>query len=305
MKHVATLVSVVLAGAVTSGMTGCQSGEHVDNRQFKAGLSLGSLKGKEFDEVSGIAASLQYDSMLWTHNDSGDKARIFLITSSGAHRATIYLKGAINRDWEDMAAGPGPDPSLNYLYVGDIGDNFGVFKFKTIYRFAEPIMSIGKKRVVIDTVKEGIDAISFTLPDRPRDMEAMAVDPLTRDIYLFSKREKNEINVYRLPYPQSADTISEAQFVTHLPVTQVTAADISPDGSEVLIKNYKNVYYWRRSGDETLLQLFSRKPSVLPYEREPQGEAVAFDRDGSGYYTVSEVSQGKKSHVIFYERKRR
>ena len=30
-----------------------------------------------------------------------------------------------NVDWEDIAAGPGPEPGQHYLYVGDIGDNTG------------------------------------------------------------------------------------------------------------------------------------------------------------------------------------
>ena len=33
------------------------------------------------------------------------------------------LTGAKMRDWEDIAVGPGPEPNVDYLYVGAIGDN--------------------------------------------------------------------------------------------------------------------------------------------------------------------------------------
>ena len=46
--------------------------------------------------------------ILWTHNDAGGENRIFAIDSNGISRGTYYLNGIENRDWEDIAVGPGP-----------------------------------------------------------------------------------------------------------------------------------------------------------------------------------------------------
>jgi hypothetical protein len=37
----------------------------------------------------------------------------------------------------------------------------------------------------------------------------------------------------------------------------------------------------------------------LPYSPEPQGEAIAFDAQGGGYYTISE-ERGKSPQQLFY-----
>jgi hypothetical protein len=129
------------------------------------------------------------------------------------------------------------------------------------------------------------------------------VDPLTRDIYIFSKREK-EIGLYILPFPQSTTEVITAQFILRLPYTQINAADISSDGKEVLIKNYHQVYYWHKEkGNETLTELLVVKPAFLPYVTEPQGESITFDRSGKGYYTLSEETKNKKPHLMYYQRK--
>jgi hypothetical protein len=41
----------------------------------------------------------------------------------------------------------------------------------------------------------------FQYPDGSRDAETLLLDPLTKDIYVISKREFEDIRVYRAPYP--------------------------------------------------------------------------------------------------------
>lgn len=290
-------VSVVVAALLLT----CGSKRVFDHGIFEIGTSIGVLDNGEIDEASGLAYSMANPPLLWTHNDSGDKARLFLINDNGQHKATFYLKGMTNRDWEDIAVGPGPDKNKSYVYVGEIGDNLGIFKYKYVYRFPEPVVS-SANTVTIDTIYQ-IDSIKFQLSDRPRDAEALVVDPLTRDIYIFSKREEKHVNLYALPYPQSTKSLNTARLLRQIPFTQIVAADISPDGQELLVKNYKNVYYWRREGEESITQLFDKTPARLPYAEEPQGEAIAFDFGGNGYYTLSEAPYHKRPHLMFYKRK--
>jgi hypothetical protein len=276
----------------------CGRSSEIQKDLFEQGVIAGVLDSKKIDEASGLAASHTYPGMLWTHNDSGDKARIFLIDSIGRYQATVLLKGFTNRDWEDIAVGPGPERDKTYVYVGEIGDNLAKYEYKYIYRLQEPELTTKDTTVEI----EQIDSIKFKLPDGIRDCEALMIDPDTRDLYIFSKRE-SAVNLYRLPYPQSTIEIMVAEKVLEaLPFTLIVAADWSPDGKEILIKNYEQVYYWRRENNESITELLKTPPVLLPYHQEPQGESIAFDYYGKGYYTLSEKAKGVKPALMFYKR---
>ena len=49
-------------------------------------------------------------------------------------------------------------------------------------------------------------------------------------------------------------------------------------------------------------EMLKEAPLELPYEREPQGEAITWAEDGKGFYTLSERVSGKKSYLYYYER---
>ena len=83
---------------------------------------------------------------------------------------------------------------------------------------------------------------------------------------------------------------------------QLVGGDISPDGTEVLLKSYVKVFYWRRQTGQSLVDLLQTEPTILPYMPEPQGEAIGFATDGSGYYTLSEAQSGLEPRLYFYRR---
>ena len=91
------------------------------------------------------------------------------------------------------------------------------------------------------------------------------------------------------------------------PVLGAVAGDVSPDGREVLIKNYARVFLYRRPPGATLAAALAADapPLSLPYIQEPQGEAVCFDRTGGGYFTLSEwaVNSDAPDHPIYYYRR--
>jgi hypothetical protein len=292
---------------------------------FEPGVVLGELDTKELKEASGLAESVGNSGLMWVHNDGGDKARIFLIDKEAHYKATVLLTGIKHRDWEDIAVGPGPEEGKNYVYVGDIGDNDSEHKFKFIYRIEEPVVDLTKSS---DTSIAKIDKITFQMPDGSRDAEALLIDPVTRDIYVFSKREV-KVNLYRLPYPQSTSETIQAELVFpklgfnqfeassiskkgddtlingyHSTFyNQIVSCDISDDGYEILIKSYSSMYYWKREKGESIPETLKRTPMLLPYVPEPQGEAVAFDIAGKGYYTLSEERGKLPQRLFFYKRK--
>ncbi|MBT1703635.1 hypothetical protein [Chryseosolibacter indicus] len=265
---------------------------------FAPGEKLAEVKGKKLDELSGLAASVSNPGYLWTHNDSGNKPEVFLVDTKLNVKLTCTLEGIKNRDWEDITVGPGPDPSKSYVYVGDIGDNMARYEYKYVYRFEEPKVTEGSEEMVI----KDFERITFSLEGKKKDTESLLINPQTKDLYVVSKREEPVV-VYKVPYPYDTNDSLVASPVASISVTQVVAGDFSADGKEILLKNYQNVYYWKIEGGKTVDQTLNTAPKVLPYEEEPQGEAITFARDGSGFYTVSEKVSGEKSYLIFYKRK--
>lgn len=256
--------------------------------------SVGIVPG-QIDEASGIVDSRTMAGNLWVHQDSGSPAEINLIGQDGKFKGKLAVPNAQNLDWEDMAVGPGPQANVNYLYLADIGDNNAQYATRTIYRFPEPAS--------LSTPISQVERINFQYPDGPRDAEAVLVDPLTRDIYIISKPE-NRVRLYRLKYPQNSNEVATAEALGEIPLSVVTGAAISPDGTEILIRTYTNVYYYKRKTGQSLpdaLQLQSGR--TLPYRLEPQGEAVCFDRDGKGYYTLSERFNAPAVSLFYYARK--
>jgi hypothetical protein len=264
---------------------------------FSAGIDKGILENKAITEASGLAASRQNKGFFWTHNDSKDPNRLFLFDENGKDKGTFLIDKTTNRDWEDLEMVT--INNTHYIYVADIGDNDGEHKKKYIYRIKEPKITPSNKPI-LDTLR-GVETIVISYPDVNRNAECLMIDQQTYDIYIVSKFEKNVV-VYQIPYPQSTTQINIAKPVATLPITFVTAGTISLDNQEILIKNTDNVFYWKRKKDESIVAALKRTATVLPYLKEPQGEAIAFAFDGIGYYTVSEIKKKVKPHLYFYKR---
>ena len=250
----------------------------------------------ELEEASALVASYGNPDMLWTLNDSGNPAEIFLIDDRGAIVMACTLQKVKNRDWEDIAIGPGPGRS-KYLYIGEVGDNEAKYDYKYLYRLAEPTFR-GERGISI----EKFDILVVSLPDGKRDMEAIAIDQATGDLYLISKREE-QVHLYRSPAATlvPGDTLVPEKVCT-LPFHNVVAADFSPDAKELLVKTYDEIHYWPRPDSLSIPQVLQTTPISLAYKREPQGEAIAWALDGMGFYTLSESVEGQAATLYFYKK---
>lgn len=291
MRSLTCLLSVALLA-----LNACKPAGKIDPTLFENGKSIGVLSNAKIDEASGLDASIANQRKYWTHNDSAGEPRIFLVEEDGNYIGSATLKGIKNRDWEDISVGPGPDDKKTYVYVGEIGDNEAIYPFKYIYRIEEPSLIKGDEIVV-----DNIDSIKFQFSDGQRDAEALFIEPNSKDLYIFSKREK-QINLYTLPYPQRTDTLSVATYLLTIPVTQITAADYNGDRGELLIKNYDSIYYWKQGQTESIVTMLKRKGTTLPYTPEPQGESICFTNKGDGYLTTSEKKKGIEAAMLFYKR---
>ena len=212
---------------------------------------------------------------------------------SGRHLGIYHIAGAANRDWEDIAIGPGPDPSRDYLYIGDIGDNKAVRPSIKVFRIPEPHVSLNQDPVNINLT--GAQSITLVYPDGPHDAETLLVDPATRDIYVITKRDARS-GLYRASYPQSTTETITLEFKCKLPWSGAVAGDICPAGNMIIVKSYFNASIWLRPAGTNLWDSFSDDPCPAPLVYEPQGEAICFDPNACGYYTVSE----KRHQPIYY-----
>lgn len=276
--------------------------------QFESGVPVGVVSDRNLDELSGMVASKQHQGMFWVHNDSGDENRIFLIDEKAQLHSTYYLNNTINRDWEDMAqANIG---GVNFLFIGDIGDNdFGYQNQYFIYKVKEPSVLAAQNTVQTLT---NIETIPFTYADGSHDAEAMFIDQKTFDIYLITKRGARA-RVYKIAYPYQTNTNNTAVFIRDLEFggelisipAGATAADISPDNTEIFIKSYFQVYYWLLNTNETVEQAMRRKyDTTLPYIQKQQEEAICVKANGDGYYTISETTPANQVVRLYYYNKK-
>jgi hypothetical protein len=289
----------IFIGVVLFGLVSC-SKITVENPtdKFQKAKKLVELKNKKLSEISGGAASINNSKLFWLHNDSGNDPEIFLVNDQLKVLLTCKVKDIENRDWEDIAVGPGPERGKNYVYIGEIGDNESKYSLKYIYRFEEPTWD-GKANFIEITK---FDTITFKLPDKKKGTETLLLDPATKNIFVISKREE-PVWVYKLTFPQSTKDTLTAEKVISLPFTQIVGGDISSDGS-ILLKNYEHVFYWENEkGKKPIDMILKEKPFEVPYELEPQGEAILWTRDNSGFYTVSEKNVGKNTYLYFYQAK--
>lgn len=253
------------------------------------------------NEISGIALSSSQKVFAFVHNDSGDTSRFFGIDSTGSLAYTYYFKGVSGKkgvtDCEDITIGKTYNGENRYLYIGDIGDNKAKRKYITVYRIAEP----DQFNTPVETVSAS--PVFLTYPDGARDAETLMVDNIQRLLYIISKRE-DTVRIYTAPLAwNDNDTITlkfrgQIYFKGSRPGKWITSGDISWDGQKVLLKSLQKVYYWERKNNEPLWKTLQRTATELPYQQESQGEAICFDREGKGFYTVSE---GEAEPVYHYK----
>ncbi len=129
----------------------------------------------------------------------------------------------------------------------------------------------------------------------------MFVDPMTKDIYIITKRE-NPKHLYRAAYPQSTTGTTTLQLMTtFVDADWLTAADISPDGNEIIVRSYATTsgrMYIRPVGG-SITDAINATPISIPVHSETQGEAIGFDARGWGYYTTSE---GNHQPIYYFDR---
>jgi hypothetical protein len=184
--------------------------------------------------------------------------------------------GVDARDWEDIALGPCPDADTTCIYIADTGDNLERRRDVAIYIMEEPgvLPKPGKR------AEEGLRAarLEVRYPDRPHDVEALAVAP-EGDIFLITKGRTGRVTLFRVPTGAARDTsvtAVEEGFLDIVPQSTlgrlVTGAAISPTGRRLAVRTYTEINLYRRGADGIARDA---RPCWLGL-RERQGEAIDF-----------------------------
>lgn len=282
------VASAALAALVL--LAGCRGGPDA------SGASLsGVLLDMQLREVSGLAASTRHEGVLWLHDDGGNPARLFAVTTSGRRLASFNVDGVVKTDWEDMESFRLDGRS--YLLVADIGDNGGLRRSLQMHVFEEPEeLTNGRLHPAW--------SIAFRYPDGPRDAEAVAVDPVRGEVLLVSKKRqppqlfvlplrpptvklltaRPQGTLYGMPgLEDGADTEGRTPLAR-----QVTAASLSPDRSTLAVMTYRHLLLYPRREGQDWANAITGTPRVEPLPWLPQAEALGWSDDGGALYATGE-----------------
>ncbi len=237
------------------------------------------VQDRSLSEISGCGVSSINPGVIWVHNDSGDAAQAYAVSSTtGKTVLTASLSGVEATDIEDMALYNGK------LYLADIGDNAGKRKSVRIQSFAEPKVPGSKKKT---SVKVTAQTRTLTYEDGPHDAEAFFIDTDGTMVIV----TKSIGRVYRA----GADDVLKP--VASLNIPLVTGADRSTDGKSVLIRTYITILRYDRSGDGPFDAVWKAKPTAVVGPFLAQAEAVCIEPGNKAAWTMSE---GQGGAVLMY-----
>jgi len=195
------------------------------------GYRLNTLRhlGSELKESSGLC---YFDNRFWSINDSGGGNILYSFGSSKSDSIEKHQIGsANNRDWESL-----DDDSL-FVYIADVGDNFGTRKPLFIYRISKAGLNKGGE-ILCDTIRFQIPEKQVNPQSRvwsSHDCEAIVI--INDSIYLFTKNWIDfTSSVYVIPakpgsYSQAARSVVRVNML-------VTGADYEPCSGNLFLVGY-------------------------------------------------------------------
>ena len=252
---------------------------------YGPGRQVCRLANPAIDESSGLARSRRRGGFFWTHNDSGDEARVYLFDTEGRDLGSCVLDNVMAFDFEDMFSFESDGKS--YLVLCDVGNNFRASTVQIMYMIEEPRIG-ADDRVAVSKVPV-VETINFSYEDDHRDCEAVAVDPTTKTIFFVTRERGGSCYVYALPWPPHVPNKAfVARKIATLEIPATTAMDISSDGRRAVVLTYGNAFEYVRGADEDWSEGFSRTPREIIAPVRIQGESICYGADDKTLYLTSE-----------------
>jgi len=208
-------------------------------------------------EVSALEYS-KTDRVLYIIEDSGNSNNLYVLDEKAQLRHTIEVSNAKNEDWEDLTS----DEAGN-LYIGDFGNNNKEREKFSIYKVPNPANA--ENSVVAER-------ISFTLPKEMKSEDFESFFLYNGKFYIFSKEDKKGtmISVENRIDEQVAKKIGD--FNLKGKNDKITSADISEDGSTVVLLNHEKL--WKLT-DFKGEDFFGGTIEKIEFEHNSQKEGIA------------------------------
>ena len=236
-------------------------------------------------ESSGLVRDTRRPGTWWTHNDSGDVARLFQIGPDDAARA-FPLSDASAIDWEDATTVRLDDGSPGIAVV-DTGNNQRRRDAVAIH-----LIRPGDDRVTLE------GTVRFRFDDGPHDCEAVASHRDGRSILLFTKSWTGGCGVYELNLPDPAEgSVTTANRLGWIAFPLATAADHHPRHGWLLTNYRFAAIYTPRPNDRDVMDTLRRQPRLVRLPPLAQIEAAAWNDDGT--FTVT--SEGSPMPMVRVE----
>ncbi|WP_052720838.1 hypothetical protein [Actinoplanes rectilineatus] len=225
-----------------------------------------------------------------TVNDSTTKNKrrdiFFLDADCAVERTVAYPSKPV--DTEDLAVAPD-----GTLWVADIGDNDAARATVGLWRLAPGA--------------EEPELFAMRYPDGAHDAETLVLNGDGTPIIV--TKDKAGARVYTVD-GALADGRLRAAGELSIPVTTtsnprgadgrlvLTGGTNSPDGAKVAIRTYADAFEYPVANGDVLAALTTGTPQVTALPDEPQGESIAYSRDGTYLLTVSEWSDDNEDPEI-------
>jgi len=247
-------------------------------------------------EASGLVVSPTHDGVIWSHNDSGDTARLFALDTSGRALGQVHLQGVTAIDFEDLAAAPCPDRLRACLWVADIGNNSLDRTDLAIYVVPEP--DVDARTPFGELTVAPIARIPIRYDDGLLNAEAFVVLPDASAFYILEKVDEPRARIFVAEGPftdggahvmRSLTTFASPGFgIAH--GYEVTGADLHTDGTRMAVRLYLGSFEYRLGAGQSWADLGAIQPAQIAAGplTERQGEAITYDQAGPGLFTLSE-----------------
>lgn len=232
-------------------------------------------------ELSGLSA----DGDSWyAVADGGSALRVHILDPQNCSVRDIRTADIDPYDVEDLALAADGD-----LWLADTGDN-----------------SLRRDTVAFHVMSPDGSASLYRLtwPDGPHDAEALLLDSAGVP-HIITKEPFGPAGIYRPAAEPTTEGTTPMEKVGSLTVEAtrtpggplpsalgsvlITGATVSHDGTVVAVRTYTDAYLYYAPGGDILTAL-QGEPLRVPLPHEPQGEALAFEPDG----TLLSASEGSE-----------
>ncbi|MEJ1221120.1 hypothetical protein [Sediminicola sp. 1XM1-17] len=243
------------------------------------------------------------NSTFWSVEDHGNKDEIYQVDFEGNLVKELEVKNAKNEDWEDLTK----DPQGN-VYIADTGNNNRKRKDLTIYKIPNPDIEPGDK---IDAEKIDFyfsDQQNFTPKEEELQYDCEAIFYHKSFIYLITKNRRKPFNgearIYKVPAEKGnykAEFVGSFETCEEPNTCIVTSADISPDGTKIVLLGYGKLWVFTNFTWDNFAQ---GTMETIALGATTQLEAVAFKpNSNTSLLLTDEERAGTGQNVYSFELK--